>query len=178
MNNVTFPDQKYPMPVYEPIPLITEEMSYTKRIKQAYTAPPKHRLLKPYFIWYKKYNCWIAIPAGFVIDGASIPRYFWWAVPPGGVFLRSSIPHDYGYQKEHILLANSQGRIAKKKITKAEIDIIFHDLSLEVTGVPISSWVAYEAVKYFGGFTWNGYRRDDIANPKPEIKYETIQDLV
>lgn len=40
----------------------------------------------------------IVIPAGFVTDGASVPRLFWNIIPPWGQYGRAAVVHDYLYR--------------------------------------------------------------------------------
>jgi len=37
------------------------------------------------------------VPKGFVSNGASVPRWLWWFIPPAGVLFEASILHDYYY---------------------------------------------------------------------------------
>lgn len=41
----------------------------------------------------------IAIAAGFVTDGTSIPRILWWALPTWGNYSRAAVVHDYLYDR-------------------------------------------------------------------------------
>lgn len=53
-------------------------------------AKRKFMLIKPYA------REGITVPAGFITDGASIPRVLWFAFAPHE-YLTSSVIHDYGY---------------------------------------------------------------------------------
>lgn len=37
----------------------------------------------------------ITVPAGFVTDGASVPRPLWWLLPAWGRYSRAAVIHDY-----------------------------------------------------------------------------------
>lgn len=39
----------------------------------------------------------ITVPAGFLTDGASVPRIFWNIFPPYGSYFRAAIIHDFLY---------------------------------------------------------------------------------
>jgi hypothetical protein len=39
----------------------------------------------------------VSVPAGFVSDLATIPQYFWWALPPSGKYGHAAILHDWLY---------------------------------------------------------------------------------
>ncbi len=77
------------------------------------------------------------VPAGFVTDLASIPRFMLWLIPQRGAYDKAAILHDY------LLL--------KHDMPKAEIDKIFLR-QMQKDGV--ATWkrnVIYTAVKLFGG---------------------------
>lgn len=49
----------------------------------------------------------LEIPVGYITDGASVPRWFWWFSPPlSGRYARAAVVHDYGcdnspHKQEH-----------------------------------------------------------------------------
>lgn len=78
----------------------------------------------------------IEVPAGFVTDFASIPRFFWRIYPPSGKYNKAAVVHDYLYRY-------GIG-------TKADADRIFRE-AMEDLGVNgFQRWTMYYAVK-FGG---------------------------
>jgi hypothetical protein len=79
----------------------------------------------------------ITVPAGFVTDLASVPRFLWVVFPPHGRYAKAAIVHDWLY---------SHGNVSRK-----QADLIFLEGML-VLGVP--HWkarVLYFAVRLFGG---------------------------
>jgi len=75
-------------------------------------------------------------PQGFVTDLASIPRIFWWLLPPFGKYGKAAVLHDWCY---------SQGIH-----TKLWADNIFME-AMKVLEVP--SWkvaIMYRMVRWFG----------------------------
>jgi len=78
----------------------------------------------------------ISVPSGFVTDLASIPRVFWWLMPPHGEYAKAAIVHDYLYDNA----------IGSKKYAD---DILFE--AMGVLGV--AKWrkqVIYWSVRWFG----------------------------
>ena len=82
----------------------------------------------------------ITVPAGFETDYASVPRFFWRIVPPGGRYADAAVIHDYLY---------------KKKIgTRKEADRIFM-LAMKGVGVGLRQRaLMYRAVRMFGARGW------------------------
>jgi len=54
-------------------------------------------LIKPFIATRSE----ISVPAGFVTDFASIPRFFWRVLPPHGRIKEPAIVHDYLYAIDH-----------------------------------------------------------------------------
>lgn len=79
----------------------------------------------------------IRVPAGFVTDFASIPRFFWRVLPPTGQYGKAAVVHDYLY---------GVGLVARPVADRVLLE------GMLVLGVP--HWKAriiYAAVRVFGG---------------------------
>jgi hypothetical protein len=80
----------------------------------------------------------IAVPAGFVTDFASIPRFFWRILPPTGKYGKAAVVHDFIYRTPGVPL------------TRAEADQVFCD-AMEDLGVGrVTRNVMFRAVRVFG----------------------------
>lgn len=78
----------------------------------------------------------IKVPAGFVTDLTSIPRFFWTILPPHGQYAKAAIIHDYLYTNA----------IGSKKYAD---DVFFEAMTI----LGVARWrkhVIYYAVKIFG----------------------------
>jgi hypothetical protein len=84
----------------------------------------------------------VRVPLGFVTDFASIPRIFWSALPPDGLYTYPAIVHDYLYWEQ--------------TVTRSQADDIFR-YAMEDFNVPRPSIDAiYTGVRTGGSFAWNG----------------------
>ncbi|MBR1951470.1 MAG: DUF1353 domain-containing protein [Lentisphaeria bacterium] len=86
----------------------------------------------------------LRVPKGFRSDGASVPRIFWRLVFPSSdtKALRAAFCHDFIY------------RTHPAGWTKEEADQMFYDILVR-DGVPRwRAWIAYQGVKWFGGWAW------------------------
>jgi hypothetical protein len=91
----------------------------------------------------------IKIPAGWVTDFASVPRFFWRVLPPMGRYSLAAIAHDYLYWSG--------------MVPKDEADNIFLEL---MKHLGVSAWkrnTMYQAVKLFGKSAWDGHRKNDAT---------------
>lgn len=75
-------------------------------------------------------RCWITVPRGYLIDGASVPRLLWSIIPPWGAYGQATTVHDILCE---YLIVVVDGRPVK--ITREAADYILAD-ALIVTGVP------------------------------------------
>ena len=84
------------------------------------------------------------IPAGFVTDLSSIPRFMWRLYPPSFPYSReASIPHDYIY------------RLGWKEYSKEYADQMFRDIMLYQGASSRDAWKFHKAVSWFGKGGWN-----------------------
>ena len=51
------------------------------------------RVVKP-FTYLIKPNQWVTVPAGYLTDGASVPKVFWNIIPPWGKYGQAAVVHD------------------------------------------------------------------------------------
>lgn len=87
----------------------------------------------------------ICVPAGFLYDGASIPRFCWSLIglSPFGAIIGPATIHDFLYVNGGIA-----GRALR--LTKRETDELFYELMLEAGISKIKAKAAYQAVHMFG----------------------------
>ena len=87
----------------------------------------------------------ITAPRGFVTDFASIPRPFWFLLPPTGDYGKAAVVHDWLY------FAGTYSR--------RDADLVFLE-AMKALGV---NWlvrgVMYEAVRWFAGGSWRKHRK-------------------
>jgi len=102
------------------------------------------KLTKPYTVTLNGIS-W-TIPAGFVTDFASVPRWLWWIVPPWGRYFPAAVVHDWLYSIQDRPRENA--------------DKIFL-LIMEALNTP--AWrrqIMYRVVRWFGESTWKAIKRD------------------
>lgn len=85
---------------------------------------------------------WIA-PAGTITDGATIPPMFWpiCGNPLQGSYRDPAVIHDAYYQ--------SHAR------PKDKVDRMFYEAMLFAGTNPVKAWFMWQAVSWFGGWTWD-----------------------
>jgi hypothetical protein len=72
-----------------------EQLRYNKDLSLAAGLPlwdtlPGFR----YYLGEKDSNRWVDVESGFVTDGATIPRFLWWLLPPIGEYTQCTTLHD------------------------------------------------------------------------------------
>lgn len=73
---------------------------------------------------------WVYVPAGYLTDGASVPRAFWSLIPPWGSYGQAAVVHDIVCEYLSITVDG-----APVPVTRAECDRILLE-AMEVLGVP------------------------------------------
>lgn len=64
---------------------------------------------------------WVTVPAGYLTDGASVPRVVWSLVPPWGAYGQAAVVHDL--LCEYLVVMTDAGD--QVRITRAEADLLF-----------------------------------------------------
>ncbi len=153
MNLADMPDLK-PLPVKSP----------GERRKWIVTKDWTCRILGNYQLFI--------IPKGFIFDGASIPKPFWPLLSPTGYLFLAGLIHDfvykYGFLFEHSVAGDVVGPIYKSHpYSQKEADIILADIADGICmGHHWKTSAAFLALRGFGFFTWDKYRKQ---NPKCDI---------
>jgi hypothetical protein len=106
---------------------------------------------------YELEGVYYVIPAGFVFDGASIPKFLHTWLSPTGVLLMGGLVHDYAYKYETLLKANKTDTMGK--IDQKKADQIFRDINIEQNGFHFLNKLAYWALRIGGFVAWNGHRK-------------------
>ena len=116
----------YRMPKLEPLPL------------RRWGKARQWRLVEDFV-----YRGW-RIPAGFITDGASVPRILYWLFEPTGVLFIPAILHDYLY--------------ATKLVPRSMADRMFRENVIKESNV-IAGYLAWVGVRLFGWIPWMLKRR-------------------
>jgi hypothetical protein len=107
----------------------------------------------------------ITVPAGFVTDLASIPRWCWTILPPDGPWVKAAIVHDFLYATAGTgeWKKRTDGRTRAEPYTRREADDIFRE-GLENRGVDsFRRSILWAAVRIGGAGGWG---RDDSRQPR------------
>ena len=137
------------MPVLRPVPFNKAD----KRLRTLLGYIRKWEVAETYYIPVPG-SFTILIPAGFIFDGASIPKIIRCLLSPMGVLLIPAIVHDFCYHMHFLHVEDKNGTRNLKIITKEEADLLFLKIANEANGMPWINNQAYLAVKYFGHKAW------------------------
>lgn len=84
----------------------------------------------------------ITVPAGFITDGASIPRIFWSILSPFGKYFSAAVIHDYLYS------------VNNTEFNRKESDLIFKEAMFNIGIGWIQRETIFRAVRMFGMFSF------------------------
>lgn len=106
----------------------------------------------------------ILVPAGFVTDLTSIPRWCWTLLPPDGPWVKAALVHDFLYATSGTghWKRRQDGRTRAEPYSRSEADGVFRE-ALENRGVDsFRRTILWAAVRMGGGRGWG---QDDSRQP-------------
>lgn len=92
------------------------------------------RVLREFRFWShipRLGRVWVTVPAGYLTDGASVPRLLWSLIPPWGQYGQAAVVHDL--LCEYLRVMTDAGELVA--ITRAECDQLFL-VAMQVLQVP------------------------------------------
>lgn len=126
-----------------------------------------YRLEDPYFYqWQDDRGFWrrIAVPAGFLYDGASVPRLVWTmtGIVPDGLIRAAALLHDFLYEHRGAFPYGSlqfyhsgwckdvSGVVWSRK----QADELLYRVMIEAGCSPWKAKLSYTSVRLFGLYAW------------------------
>lgn len=103
----------------------------------------------------------VRIPAGFLTDFASVPRFFWRIFPPTGQYGKAAVVHDWLYQNRVVIVEWPDGHKTTRLVERSEADGVLYE-AMGVLGVDrFTRWGIYAGVRVGGWVAWRKYRSAD-----------------
>jgi len=165
------------MPVLRPMPIATvNQKGFLNKLLVLVFSVRKWRVEEAFIYEFqgKRY----AISAGFVFDGASIPKVLWAIISPVGLLLVPGLIHDYGYRYNGIYVLDDDGNPVwdDSLSTQQEWDKLFKEIGNEVNQMPVLNALAGAGL-WLGGFkAWDTWR--DKKEPRERFKWTLDDDSV
>ena len=151
-SNLTFIADE--MPELKPVAIKTKGKGFWKGIVMWLLSTRNWEITKDWK--YRINGNEYIIPAGFVFDGASIPKFLRTFFSPVGVLLMGGLVHDYAYKYACL---KRTGKGALLIVDQKRADEIFRDICIEVNGFYTMNYLAYWSLRLGGWVAWNGHRK-------------------
>jgi hypothetical protein len=153
------------MPIVEAVPIKTKDRGFFKATWVWLTVTRKWEI-KESWRYKLKNGVTIIIPAGFIFDGASVPRTFRQFLSPTGLLFIPGLLHDYAYKHNELIQLVIKGSAAltmpyKSGAGKMFWDKMFREEANRVNGMAPINAAAWSALFIGGHFTWWGHRKKD-----------------
>ena len=158
-SNLTFHADE--MPELKPVPIKTKGKGFWKGIVMWLLTTRNWETTKDWK--YRIDGNEYIIPAGFVFDGASIPKFLRTFFSPVGVLLVGGLVHDYAYKYQTLLCKNKKDTMGI--ISQARADQIFRDININVNGFYVMNYLSYYSLRIGGFVAWNGHRKRNSKIP-------------
>ena len=143
------------MPDLKPVAIKTKGKGFWKGIVMWLLSTRNWEITKDWK--YRLNGNEYVVPAGFVFDGASIPKFLRTFFSPVGVLLMGGLVHDYMY-KYAACKPNEEGA-PLMLVNQKDSDRIFRDINIEVNGFYTMNHLAYWSLRLGGWVAWNGHRK-------------------
>lgn len=117
----------------------------------------------------------IDVPAKFMTDYASTPRFMWWIIKPWGKHGMAAVIHDWLYWEQRLP--------EWEEFQKRDAETIFHRCLIDSGVGAVKSFLMYLAVKWLGKGAWKGNQRkrasgwNRVAPRWPQKAFDTPNDL-
>ena len=151
------------MPKMQPIPIEVKACSFFKRIHYWLTSVRQWQITEDW-MWVLPNGKTIVIPEGFVFDGASVPRPFWFIMPPTGLLLIPGLIHDFAYRYDFLWLLEYENGLKnyskyKHRSGQHYWDLLFREISMSINGMVYIDCAAWFFLKTMGRKSWRENRQ-------------------
>ena len=153
INNVNFKYSNYPL--MKPLRIETKGKGFFRMILM-WLLGVRHWEIAKDFEYELNGNKYV-IPAGFIFDGASIPKFLHTFLSPVGVLLIGGLVHDYAYK--YAALKPKSKKDAVLLLDQKKSDQIFRDINIEINGFYFMNYLAYWSLRLGGFMAWNKHRK-------------------
>lgn len=115
-----------------------------------------------WIVWVEEINLWVKIPAGFVFDGASVPKSLNSIINAVDAIFYGSILHDFIYRTNQLIVCKDEeygNWYIYENVTKKVADKILFKFSNQMEGTTIPGSIAYGILCAWGWIAWNKSRK-------------------
>lgn len=119
-----------------------------------------------YYLSEEQKDVFAYIPAGFLTDGASVPRPFWWMIPPWGTYGQAAVLHDI-LCETGVMFQNE----IPYQVSRKEADFIFRDAMKAANVGIVERALMFVAVRAWGIFGWKTNQKRLAKKRNIEVDY-------
>jgi hypothetical protein len=115
-------------------------------------------------VWVEYLDLWVKIPAGFVFDGASVPKIFHSILNSVDSVFYGSILHDFIYRTNQLIVCTDEeygNWYIKENMTKQVADRVMLNFTEQMEGSSVPSSLAYYVLYSLGWIAWNSARKQN-----------------
>lgn len=157
------------MPMLKPVRICTRGKSFWQKVWILLTGVRTWEVVEDW-VFIMPCGTPIVIPRGFVMDGASTPKFLWGLLDPMGILLIQGIIHDYGYRYDYLWAISRKGNLYKYHQNKGRRfwDKTFLDVGLHVNDMQVTGWLSWLMLRLFGWVAWGENRRKNEVELVPQ----------
>lgn len=152
-------------PLITPLRRNLSDESAFKRFIHWRTGRRHFQVKEDWIVWVEYLQLWIKIPAGFVFDGASVPKFLHSIINSIDALFYGSIIHDFIYRTNQLIVCTDDDFgmwVLIDDVTKRRADKVMYEFSKQAEGIIIPNAIAYAVLTPGGQLTWYKARRMDM----------------
>lgn len=152
------------LPIMRPLPLeIPEPVKWWNlwggfKNVMVRSKPRSWEIMEDYLLTVPWYDIPLCVPAGFIFDGASVPRVLWPFMSPTGIMFLAGLYHDLGY-RYNCWFDENYNQI-EVEAGRSFFDSEFEKIGTYVNDATVTPNVAWAGLKVGGMFAWNKRRKE------------------
>lgn len=153
------------MPILRPIPIVTRGLPFWRKVWVLLTAQRQWELVDNW-VFMLPCGVYIIIPKGFIMDGASTPKFMWGILDPTGILLLQGIVHDYGYRFDYLWAYDNDRQLYKLYGGRGRKfwDDLFLAIGRDVVDLQVTGYLSYGMLRLLGWIAWNKNRKLNQAD--------------
>lgn len=159
------------MPWVSPVLIDTKDRNFFYKLYVVLFNVRNWRLEKDWYVQLPNKTI-ICIPQGFIFDGASVPKLFWFLLSPVGVLFLPGLVHDFGYRYGYLwAVCGHTGAPYRYGQSRGQryFDSLFKEVSLSVSGLKFVASFCWLTLRAFGFLAWRSNRDLNSPDMHPSI---------
>jgi hypothetical protein len=160
-----------PEPILKAIRVDRTNWKWYKKFFSWRTSRRNWEIQEDWIVYIDYLKTWVKIPAGFVTDGASVPKILNSFVSSTDILFYAAVIHDFIYRFNTLIVWDGEKWILSGPVNKTKADHILFFFSKQTEGMWFPNGLSTLILFAFGFVAWCGARKRNIQlkTPNPDF---------